>query len=102
MRTDILNADGTTTFIALEDGNLITGTSQDYTAILEDAKARHKEGFHGSSELKHAGRVPLFLIEKYLNDNRLLMSEFTKNPDHMKRLLNDPAIEYYRIWKGRI
>jgi len=90
------------TVIALEGGELITGSVQDCTPYADHAKAMHNEGFHGSSDMKLAASVPNVLVEKYLNDNRILMSEFVGSPDHQRRFLNDPAIAHFRIWRGRI
>ena len=94
--------DGVQTHIALEDGNLITGTVQDCTPILEDAKARHNAGFHGTSELKHAARIPSVVIETYCNVAGIDFSEFMQNPAHIKRVLNDPALKDFRIWPGAV
>lgn len=98
----ILNADGTQTVVALQDGNLITGTVQDCTPILEHAKAMHNAGMHGSSDMKLAASIPFVVVEKYLNDNRLLMSDFCADPAHMRAILNDPALAYFRVWPGRV
>jgi hypothetical protein len=93
---------GVSTTIAVKDGNLITGTSQDCTPIMEDAQARHNAGFTGTSEMKHAARIPDVIVEKYCNDNGILFSEFLSNKVHIKRVLNDPALAYFRIWKGKV
>lgn len=101
MKQVIQNGD-VSTVVALEDGALHTGSIQDCTPYVERTKAMHNEGFHGSKDMKLAASVPFVLVEKYLNDNRLLMSEFVGSPEHQKRFLGDPAIEHFRIWKGRI
>lgn len=98
----VANVDGVETRMGLQDGALITGTVQDCTPILEDAKARHNVGFHGTSELKHAARIPNVVIERYCNVSGIEFSEFMQNPVHMKRVLNDPALADFRIWKGRV
>lgn len=94
--------DGVETHMALQDGALITGTVQDCTAVLEDAQARHKVGYHGTSELKHAARIPSVVIERYCNVNGVEYSEFMQNPVHLKRVLNDPALKLFRIWPGAV
>ena len=48
MRAVVQRGDGLQAVIALEDGNLHTGSVQDCTPILEDAKARHNEGTTGA------------------------------------------------------
>lgn len=98
----ISSVDGVQTRVATEDGKLITGTVQDCTAILEDAKARHNAGFQGTSEMKHAARIPNVLIETYCNVNGIEFSECMQNPVHFRRILNDPALADLRIWKGRV
>ena len=102
MRTDIQSAPGVVTTVALEDGALHTGTTQDCTPYLERAKAMHNEGRHGTKDMKLAASVPMVLVEKYLNTNGILMSDFVRSPEHQKRFLGDPAISHFRIWKGAI
>lgn len=90
------------THLKLEDGNLIYGSSQDVSSILHDAQARHKEGLHGTSEMKHAARIPLVVIEKYCNDHKITFHEFQANRDHIKAVLNDPSLKAFRIWQGAV
>jgi hypothetical protein len=75
---------------------------QDCTPIAEYAKAQHNAGFHGSSELKHAARIPNVIIEKYCNDHNIEFSEFMRNREHMRRVLNDPSLAAFRIWPGKV
>lgn len=102
MKTVIQSAPGVHTTVALEDGALITGTTQDCTPYAERAKAMSAAGMTGSSDMRLAASVPAVMVEKYLNDNHITMQEFVKSQDHQKRLLNDPALAHFRIWKGRI
>lgn len=100
MKTIINEGGGIQTVIALEDGNLITGTVQDCTAIAEETKALHREGVHGSSEMRHAAKLPRVAVETYLNVNHIDLGEFLRNPVHIKRMCNDPALKDFRIWGG--
>lgn len=102
MRSVIEQGGGVKTVIAVEDGALVTGTVQDATPIAEVTKAMHNEGRHGSSDMKLAASVPMVLVEKYCNDAGISFAEFMGNQDHKKRLLNDPAIAHFRVWKGRV
>lgn len=85
-----------------EDGQMVTQRTQDCTPIVERTQALHKEGFHGSSEFKHAASIPFVVVEDYCNRNNLLFSEFMANPEHIKRLANDPALAHFRVWKGKL
>lgn len=102
MRQVTTHENGVKTVIALEDGALVTGTIQDCTPIAERAKALHNSGHTGSSDFKLAATVPVVMIEKYCNDNGITYEEWAKNKEHKKRLLNDPALSFFRVWKGRV
>lgn len=75
--------------------------SQDCTAIAEYAKSQHNAGFTGTSEVKHAARLPLIIVEQYCNDKGVTYEEFIKNPVHIKRCVTDPKNDAFRIWKGK-
>lgn len=90
------------THIAMQDGNMVVGRSQDCTPIAEYAKSRHNEGQHGSKDMRLAGSIPYVIVEKYCNDNGIEFSECMSNPVHFKAMLNDPSLAHFRIWPGRI
>lgn len=90
------------TAIAVRDGVLTIGRTQDCTPIAENTLAMQNEGLHGSDEMRHAASIPFVMVEKYCNDNGILFSEFMGNPEHIKRVCNDPAMAHFRIWKGRL
>ena len=74
--------------------------TQDCTAIAEYAKAQHNGGYTGTSEVKHAARLPLVIVEQYCNDSGISFEEFMKNPVHVARCVKDPKNDAFRIWKG--
>lgn len=88
--------------LGLQDGHIVQGIAQDCSPIVEHTKALHSIGDGNGKELKFAASIPLLFIEKYLADNNITMYEFSGNADHKKRLLNDPALAHFRVWKGRI
>jgi hypothetical protein len=90
------------TVITTEDDKLITGTVQDCTPILENATRLRNEGLHGTSEMKHAARFPLVLVEKYCNDSGITFAEFMREKKHIRAMLSDPALSGFRIWEGRV
>jgi len=90
------------TQILVNDGQMVVAQTQDCTPIAEWAKARHNEGLVGGSEMRHAARIPMVFIEKYLNDHRITLNEFMGNREHMRRVVNDPAMAHFRIWKGKV
>jgi hypothetical protein len=62
----------------------------------------HNEGRHGSSDMRLAASVPVVLVEDYLNRHGISLGELGQSQEHQKRLLNDPALAHFRIWKGRV
>ena len=83
-------------------GDITFETTQDAEPILNDAKARHNAGFHGSSEMKHAARLPMVAIDRYCNLNGITFHEFSTDKKHIRAMLNDPDLKGFRIWPGRV
>lgn len=52
--------------------------------------------------MRHAARLPLIEIEKYMALTGITMHEFMTDPAHVKAMLNNPDLSQYRIWTGRI
>ena len=83
-------------------GSMTFETVQDCTAIAERCKEMAAIGATGTSELKYAGSIPEVFVVKYLNDNGIDFREFMTNKQHIRRMMNDPALAHFRIWKGKI
>ena len=84
-----------------EDGKTVFERVQDCTPILDLATSLHNEGHQGSSEMKHAAKIPKVIIERYCNEHNITFREWLNNEDHQRRMLNDPSLARVRIWKGR-
>ena len=95
-------AEPVATLLKDEAGSLVVNRVQDVEPVLEFAKESHNAGFHGSSEMKHAAEIPLVLIEAYMNRYGLTFHEWQQSPDHIRAMLNDPALKAFRIWPGRV
>lgn len=102
MHTVVDNGNGVKTHVALQDGSLVTGTSQDCTPILEDNAKLRSHGLTGSSEMRLAARVPFVVVEKYCNDKGITFREFSNSEAHKVSFLNDPDYKLLRVWEGRV
>lgn len=102
MHSVIDNGNGVKTHIALQDGALITGTSQDCTAIVDHVKALRNEGYHGSKDMRLAASVPFVVVEKYCNDKGITFREFSQDESHKVAFLNDPNYRNLRVWEGKV
>lgn len=83
-------------------GTITFESRQDAEPILEHAKRLHIEGQHGTSEMRHAARFPRVLVDKYCNDNGITFEEWMKDKTHIRRMLSDPDLSYFRVWKGAV
>lgn len=91
-----------TTRLILEGDMLRSVRTQDCTPIADRAYAMHKEGMHGSKELKLAATIPNIIIEKYMNERGVSFAEVIGNDVHMRNIVNDPDNKMFRVWPGRI
>lgn len=90
------------TRFAMRDDTIVIARSQDCTPIAEWAKKQQAIGAHGSSEMRHAARIPNVVIEKYCNDHGVTFAEVMRSPEHARRMLNHPDNAAFRIWPGRV
>lgn len=84
------------------DNGLTVERVQDVEPIILGCHDRRTVGMTGSSEMRHAASLPMVLVEAYCNTNRIQFSEFMAEPKHVKAMLNDPALNKFRIWEGRV
>lgn len=90
------------TSIHVRDGLMTVASTQDCTPIAERCQRLHNEGQHGTRDMKFAGSIPDVFVNKYLTDNNITFAQFIKEPEHARRVLNDPAMAHFRVWKGRL
>ena len=101
MKTVVRRAD-VQTVVALQDGNLISGTVQDCTPIVDESARKRHEGELGSKDMRHAASFPAVVVERYCNESGISFSDFMADRAHIRRMLSDPALSYFRIWEGRV
>lgn len=88
--------------VKMDGENIITGSVQDCTPILEHATKLRNEGYHGSKEMKHAASFPAVIVEKYCNLHGIDFAEFMREKIHIRRMLQDPDLSGFRVWGGRV
>lgn len=87
---------------AQHEAHVYEADMSDLRAVADHCAGLRGVGATGSNEMKHVARVPAILVQKYLNDNKVTMAQFMRDPAHMDRFLGDPAIAAFRVWEGRI
>lgn len=84
-------------------GDFAITRHQDVSKYLDFAKGvRNDDNLKQSGDMKLAAEFPDVIVENYLSTNGITFREFLDNPEHVKRMLNDPALSGFRIWEGRI
>lgn len=84
------------------DGVLGVERVQDVEPHLRFAHAQRVAGDVGSSEMRHAASLPMALVEAYCNDRGIAFDQFMGDPAHIRAMVNDPALDAFRIWRGRV
>lgn len=75
---------------------------QDVEPVLESCANLRSIGAIGSAEMKHAMRIPMVFVEKYINDHGISLHEFEVNPVHLRRIMNSSEFAAFRIWQGKV
>lgn len=81
--------------ILIKRGQLV-GDHVDY------CKARQNEGLHGLPDFKLKASFPVTVVEAYCSDKGITLQEWFRNPEHVKAMVNDPALADLRIAPGRM
>lgn len=97
-----LTNSGILTTARLEGDDLVVERLQDCAPVDDLAQSLHNEGLHGSEDMKLAAVIPNVIIERYCDLAGITYLEYTNNPEHKRRILNDPSLSHFRVWKGRV
>ena len=91
-----------TTGLRMDGDDLVERRSQDVAPILDHVTRLRNTGEVGSSEMKHAAKIPKAVIENYIARTGISFHEFMVDEKHVRAMLNDPDLSGFRIWKGRV
>ncbi len=81
---------------------LVITRQQNVADHVDYCKARANEGLHGFPDFKLKASIPVLVVEHYCATNQITLREFVANPEHAKRIVNDPAFADLRIAPGRM
>lgn len=90
MRRELIHDEGGVRDLLYADMNALH-------AVADYCKARHNEGLTGDAEMPLLAEFPAELVEKYINDAGITFQEWMQNPEHVRRMLRDPALSAFRI-----
>ncbi len=91
-----------TQFYDAGNGDLIVNRVQNCTPIADECATRRSMGQIGGTEMRHAARLPAVVVERYCNMHGITFAEFMQSREHIKAMVNDPALQAFRIWQGRV
>jgi len=80
---------------ASDPARMVEVTQQDLDPLLEQVKEA-RETHVQSSDMKLAGFIPMAVAEQMMRDGSF------NDPQALKRWLNDPQNECFRVWKGKL
>ena len=90
-----------TTKFHFADGLMVVERAQNCTVIADHCKALANET-EQRGDVRLAARLPEVVVERYCNENGITFGEFVGNPEHIRRVCNDPALAAFRVWPGVI
>lgn len=70
--------------------------------VVEACKELQAAGMTGSSEMRYYGEVTPHVLQSYCDRTGVTWDQAMQNPEHFRRILNDPENAHLRVWKGRI
>lgn len=85
-----------------QDGVIYHKEAQDVEPILNHVKYLRESGQTGSSELRHAAKIPWAVSEAWRIARGISFHEMMANPIHAAAFLNSEEARPYRIWQGRV
>ena len=83
------------------DGLMVVERAQDCTVLADHCGALNRET-EQRGEVRLAASIPDVIVERYCNDNGITFEEWCANPEHIRRVCNDPALVAFRVWPGRV
>ena len=86
---------------AFQDGDEIRLVrAQDAEPILESIKDLKSNGFTGTPDFRHVGRIPAVVLEMWLNEAGIAMSDHDAVADLIHRRLLDGDFAKLRVHEG--
>lgn len=84
-----------------KDETIIVHTEH-FDGLLDHVAELRNSGQHGSKEMRHVAEIPGIMIDDYCHKLGISFQEFFAEQKHMKALLNDPALAYFRVAPGKV
>jgi hypothetical protein len=84
------------------DSGLVIERTQYVAGIIDNNKRMRNEGYTGRNGYTLVGSIPTSIVDAYCATNKITLREFLQNPDHKKRLLNNPDFSDLRVYQGTI
>ena len=88
--------------VAFNEDGFVIQREQHVASIVDYAKARANEGHHGFKDFKLMAVVPVLVVESYCTIHGVSSQGFHRNPEHMRRIVNDAAFSDLRVAPGRM
>ncbi len=70
--------------------------------VAEVAQRLQIEGVTGDREMRHLAEFPGIVIQQYCDASGITWDQWFQNPEHARRMMNDPALAHFRVHRGRV
>lgn len=87
------------------DGSLVDVLYVDPVKLRDHAEAcrvASESGATSTGDVKHLASIPSEIVEAWINARGIAFSDFMRDHAIQDRMLNDPDLACFRIYKGRV
>lgn len=91
-----------TVSLVSQDGTVYHQEAQDVEPIRKHVQFLKDSGQVGSSEMRHAAKIPWAVSENWRKARGISFHEMMANPAHAAAFLNSEDARPYRIWQGKV
>lgn len=84
------------------DNTFAIQRTQDFEPILDYTKGMNALGYGNGKDVKHAAEIPMVIVENYMARTGITFHEFCNSQEHIKAIVNDPSLQAFRVWEGRV
>lgn len=92
----------TTEFISQDDYTVVKQTVHGLSDLLEYNHALRESKSYGDKDMKLVGHIPGEVLQQYCMVNNVPWDQIFSDPTHIKRIMNDPDLAYFRVAPGRV
>jgi hypothetical protein len=91
-----------TRFLEGADYSFAVSRTQDVEPIANFTQGMAALEQGNGKDVKYAAEIPNVIVEQYISRKGITFAQFCESQEHIKEIVNDPALKAFRVWQGRV